>query len=766
MQKKIQFLVRHLLLVSMVGTRTLYFYFTITTPAHAFVDPLYRDEALWTSHLLKHDKIFHPWNVSCGSFCDHDPLFAPKNSPLCWPTCVQHEEFFQMAQDCGSVCRGVTVDLDLFWKYASVDAEIKAERYEAEELRKKMEWTSAEEDTDHDLQLPGAPPGAEPGSVWSQESYRRALSVLRTGRGQCSTSTSTSEQPSAPVDSSTEGSTMSMGTSAAAAPPRSPVAMPMKSAPSHKVTKKLDCHRLWHSKSMERGSLVKFGLFKTPKQGRDITKITEYAFSYGNQLPVTNYHHNGLQYLLPHQFFSFDTLKNDFIQPWVALFQLLSRDFDQSEDLKREKSAFFFPNWYRNGTHVTETLRKKYNLHQRIWNSAYQHGILLFHKLLELDLRGKKVLVIGTQSPVLEGMCVALGAKEVVTLEYAYLVLQHPNMRSYVPDEFLRFVVSEISLDKNQQEDVGNITSISSEDSKKFDLVVSDSSIEHSGLGRYGDAVNPYGDLITMAKAYCIVKDNGHFLLGMPGVEDDAASLEVDDRFIHAPVANQIPLDTGRSRKIRPNLSKAQMQTTTSTTTILPNYSVQEKRPLNIKDLLDIAHDEKVLTSGGPALSDKVFVSDVLAPPDEAGSEHTTALARRTALSTSRDVEHESVKTSTKNEINPYDSPIYRGGVEMNAHRMYGHLNLSHLLANWELKWLNCPKYNDPSFVLQKVQLAGTATTSKKKKHGFNHDIHVRTSELLLAARETTQSHQHPQDKRVQVDESAVLYHQALQSAK
>ncbi len=35
---------------------------------------------------------------------------------------------------------------------------------------------------------------------------------------------------------------------------------------------------------------------------------------------------------------------------------------------------------------------------------------------------------------------------------------------------------------------------------EKFDIMVSFSSLEHSGLGRYGDELNPWGDLITMAR--------------------------------------------------------------------------------------------------------------------------------------------------------------------------------------------------------------------------------------------------------------------------
>ena len=33
---------------------------------------------------------------------------------------------------------------------------------------------------------------------------------------------------------------------------------------------------------------------------------------------------------------------------------------------------------------------------------------------------------------------------------------------------------------------------------EKFDAVVSFSSLEHSGLGRYGDAINPWADVLEV----------------------------------------------------------------------------------------------------------------------------------------------------------------------------------------------------------------------------------------------------------------------------
>ena len=49
-----------------------------------------------------------------------------------------------------------------------------------------------------------------------------------------------------------------------------------------------------------------------------------------------------------------------------------------------------------------------------------------------------------------------------------------------------------------------------------FDVIISYSSIEHSGLTRYGDAPHPWGDLVTMAKNWCYLHDDGLAFIGVP----------------------------------------------------------------------------------------------------------------------------------------------------------------------------------------------------------------------------------------------------------
>ena len=56
----------------------------------------------------------------------------------------------------------------------------------------------------------------------------------------------------------------------------------------------------------------------------------------------------------------------------------------------------------------------------------------------------------------------------------------------------------------------------------QFDALISYSSLEHSGLGRYGDNLNPWGDLITMARGWCLLRPGGRALIGVPTMREDA----------------------------------------------------------------------------------------------------------------------------------------------------------------------------------------------------------------------------------------------------
>jgi hypothetical protein len=128
------------------------------------------------------------------------------------------------------------------------------------------------------------------------------------------------------------------------------------------------------------------------------------------------------------------------------------------------------------------------------------YGLAASHslkRLLEqLPIRNTRVLVIGTERPWVEAIALSLGAAHVVTLEYSTIISMHPRLSAVTPSMFRKqFMDNTLGL---------------------FDIVLTHSSIEHSGLGRYGDALNPWGDILAIARAWCVTKPNGFLYLGVP----------------------------------------------------------------------------------------------------------------------------------------------------------------------------------------------------------------------------------------------------------
>ncbi|EKX32407.1 hypothetical protein GUITHDRAFT_82324 [Guillardia theta CCMP2712] len=115
-------------------------------------------------------------------------------------------------------------------------------------------------------------------------------------------------------------------------------------------------------------------------------------------------------------------------------------------------------------------------------------------------VKGGHVLVLGSENPWVEACVLAAGAKRVTTLEYGKIHSRHPRVGTVTPAE---------AFDLFQRGRLG-----------PFDAVVTFSSVEHSGLGRYGDDLNPFGDLQAIAKAWCICREGGQMLLGVGNGHD------------------------------------------------------------------------------------------------------------------------------------------------------------------------------------------------------------------------------------------------------
>ncbi len=118
----------------------------------------------------------------------------------------------------------------------------------------------------------------------------------------------------------------------------------------------------------------------------------------------------------------------------------------------------------------------------------------LYEALDKYLIRDKEVVIVGSESPWYECICTSYGAK-VTTIEYRTVDCSIPGLKVLKPDEFAKTPT-------------------------RFDVVMSISSIEHDGLGRYGDPLNPTGDLKAMSEFKKLLKPGGLLFLAMPVGQD------------------------------------------------------------------------------------------------------------------------------------------------------------------------------------------------------------------------------------------------------
>ena len=105
-------------------------------------------------------------------------------------------------------------------------------------------------------------------------------------------------------------------------------------------------------------------------------------------------------------------------------------------------------------------------------------------------LQDKHVLVIGTQEPWIEVIALICGADHITTLEYAPLQSEHPQITTITPKQLGEFNHRNFDGSKCSEPNFKNMY-FPDENYKntgklpKFDIMISYSSLEHSGLGRY-----------------------------------------------------------------------------------------------------------------------------------------------------------------------------------------------------------------------------------------------------------------------------------------
>ena len=122
----------------------------------------------------------------------------------------------------------------------------------------------------------------------------------------------------------------------------------------------------------------------------------------------------------------------------------------------------------------------------------------LLESFEKYNIKNMNVAVVGSITPWIESILLNLN-NTVTTIEYGVdTEKEYLNGRLKYKDYFNYF-------EKNQN---------------SFDCVVTFSSIEHSGLGRYGDPLDPNGDLKTMECIYNNLKKNGKLIWGAPVGKD------------------------------------------------------------------------------------------------------------------------------------------------------------------------------------------------------------------------------------------------------
>ncbi len=110
-------------------------------------------------------------------------------------------------------------------------------------------------------------------------------------------------------------------------------------------------------------------------------------------------------------------------------------------------------------------------------------------------VKDKIVLIWGLVDVNCDAMALWKGAKHIYVVDYNAPICEHDKIT----------VITHEELNK---------------DPIYADIAISYSSFEHDGLGRYGDPLNPDGDLLAMKDAHKYLKENGLLIFGVPVGQD------------------------------------------------------------------------------------------------------------------------------------------------------------------------------------------------------------------------------------------------------
>jgi len=146
----------------------------------------------------------------------------------------------------------------------------------------------------------------------------------------------------------------------------------------------------------------------------------------------------------------------------------------------------------------THEILAKYEALVRGRQEAYYGAVdtRLYAVLDRHPIKGKSVVIMGSLEPMYEVVASVFGASKVTTVEYGSRLVEDPRFEVITPAQLLS-------------------------SGRTFDVAFSISSFEHDGLGRYGDPLDPQGDLKAMAYLRDrVLKPGGVLFLAMPTGQD------------------------------------------------------------------------------------------------------------------------------------------------------------------------------------------------------------------------------------------------------
>ena len=157
---------------------------------------------------------------------------------------------------------------------------------------------------------------------------------------------------------------------------------------------------------------------------------------------------------------------------------------DCSEEIQKEINSKFIQEEFDKCIEKIKKREMNYYMDTDKW---------LYNALSDYPIEGKHICIMGSTYPWYEALAISFGAEKCTVIEYSDRKSFHPKIEYIKPSE------------------VGE---------QLYDACFSISSFEHDGLGRYGDPLNPDGDLEAMRNMKKILKKDALMYLAVPTGND------------------------------------------------------------------------------------------------------------------------------------------------------------------------------------------------------------------------------------------------------